>query len=171
MKPATRFPYRVALAILLAMFSCLALPWAGSQAQSTLLPQTIPGGFDLPNGWRITPAGKPIAETEDMALKMTLAPDGRAVIATHSGYNPHGLVVIDTQTHQVVQRIGLKSTWLGLAWAPDAKTLYVSGGNANGNKVQPTLAPIYEFSYSEGRLSSSPTGQLDETIALNKVYW
>src|SRR5260221_12965590 len=87
------------------------------------LPQHITGGFDLPNGWRITPAGKPIVETEDMVLKMVAAPDGRAVIATHSGYNPHGLVVIDTRTHAAVQRIGLKSTWLGLAWAPDGKTL------------------------------------------------
>jgi len=86
--------------MLLATFSCFALPWAGSEAQSTRLPQSIPGGFDLPNGWRITPAGTPIAETEDMALKMTLARDGRAVIATHSGYNPHGLVVIDTRSNQ-----------------------------------------------------------------------
>src|SRR5215469_16787678 len=117
-------------------------------AQSPHLPQSIPGGFDLPNGWRITPAGKPIADTEDMVLKMTAAPDGRAVIATHAGYNPHGLVLIDTRSHRVVQRIGLKSTWLGLAWSPDGKTLYVSGGNANANKVQPTLAPVYEFSYS-----------------------
>src|SRR5262252_3411719 len=122
------------------------------QAQSPHLPQTIPGGFDLPNGWRITPAGTPIADTEDMVLKMTLAPDGRAVIATHAGYNPHGLVVIDTRNHQVVQRIGLKSTWLGLAWSLDGRTLYVSGGNANGNKVKPTLAPIYEFTYNAGRL-------------------
>ncbi|HLJ88917.1 MAG TPA: bifunctional YncE family protein/alkaline phosphatase family protein [Candidatus Angelobacter sp.] len=143
----------------------------GATAQDASLPRPIPGGFALPNGWRITPAGKPIAETEDMVLKMTTAPDGKAVIATHAGYNPHGLVVIDTTTHQVVQRIGLKSTWLGLAWSPDGKTLYVSGGNANGNKVQPTLAPVYEFSYDNGRLSTKATGQLDETIPLNKIYW
>jgi YVTN family beta-propeller protein len=140
-------------------------------AQSNRLPRPVPGGFDLPNGWRITPAGKPIVETEDMVLKMTVAPDGRAVIATHSGYNPHGLVVIDTKTHQAIQRIGLKSTWLGLAWSADGKSLYVSGGNANGNKVKPTLAPVYEFSYANGRLSSVPVGQLDETVALDKVYW
>jgi YVTN family beta-propeller protein len=149
----------------------LGFSWLAVSAQSTHLPQPTAGGFDLPNGWRITPAGKPIADTEDMVLKMTAAPDGRAVIATHAGYNPHGLVVIDTRSHQVVQRIGLKSTWLGLAWAPDGKTLYVSGGNANGNKVKPTLAPIYEFSYSQGRLSPQPTAQLDEAIPLNKVYW
>ncbi|HEV3039962.1 MAG TPA: hypothetical protein VHA33_19500, partial [Candidatus Angelobacter sp.] len=138
---------------------------------TTQTPQPVPGGFDLPNGWRITPAGKSIVDTEDMVLKMVVAPDGRAVIATHAGYNPHGLVVIDTKTSQAIQRIPLKSTWLGLAWAPDGKTLYVSGGNANGSKVKPTLAPVYEFAYKDGRLSDQPTGQLDETIPLDKIYW
>ncbi|HLJ26867.1 MAG TPA: bifunctional YncE family protein/alkaline phosphatase family protein [Candidatus Angelobacter sp.] len=161
---------RLAVVILPAVLLLLFLP-LHTLAQSDRRPHPIPGGFDLPNGWRITPAGKPMVETEDMVLKMTVAPDGRAVIATHSGYNPHGLVVIDTRTHQVAQRIVLKSTWLGLAWAPDGKTLYVSGGNANGSKVKPTLAPVYEFQYSDGRLSAKPTGQLDETLELNKVYW
>lgn len=138
---------------------------------TTQRPQPVAEGFDLPNGWRITPAGKSIADTEDMVLKMVVAPDGRAVIATHAGYNPHGLVVIDAKSHQAIQRIGLKSTWLGLAWSPDGKTLYVSGGNANGNKVKRTLAPIYEFSYQNGRLSDQPTRQLDETIPLDKIYW
>src|SRR5258708_408143 len=139
----------------------LGLSVAQGVAQTNRLPRPVPGGFDLPNGWRITPAGKAIVATEDMVLKMTAAPDGRVVIATHAGYNPHGLVVIDTRTHQAVQRIGLKSTWLGLAWSPDGKTLYASGGNANGSKVKPTLAPVYEFSYANGRLSPAPTGQLD----------
>ncbi len=157
-----RFLLRCGVVLLLA---------AGCLGQDNRIPRPVPGGFDLPNGWRITPAGKAIAETEDMVLKLTVALDGRAIIATHSGYNPHGLVVIDAKTHQTVQRIGLKSTWLGLAWSPDGSTLYVSGGNANGSKVKPTLAPVYEFSYSNGRLSSKPTGQLDETIPLDKVYW
>ena len=140
-------------------------------SSTTQLPHSISGGFDLPNGWRITPAGKPIVQTEDMVLKMIMSPDGRVIVATHSGYNPHGLVVIDAKTHEAVQRTGLKSTWLGLAWATDGHTLYVSGGNANGTKVTPTLAPIYQFSYKDGRLSDAPTAQLDETIDLAKVYW
>src|SRR5215831_14215322 len=85
----------------------LALSSITVAAQSPHWPQPVPGGFDLPNGWRITPAGKSIADTEDMVLKLVVAPDGRAVVATHAGFNPHGLVVIDTKTHQVVQRIGL----------------------------------------------------------------
>src|SRR6516164_2150761 len=109
--------FDIAPVCVLLLMAC----WVGcfpgkASAQSNRLPQPVPGGFDLPNGWRITPAGKPIVETEDMVLKLTASPDGHAVIATHAGYNPHGLVVIDTRTHQAVQRIGLRSTWMGLAW-------------------------------------------------------
>ena len=136
------------------------------------LPQAVPGGFDLANGWHITPAGKAVG-TEDMVLKLVTAPDGRVVIASHSGYNPHGVVVIDAKTQEPVQRIGLKSTWMGMAWSRDGATLYVSGGNANSSEGAgaPSRAPIYEFSYTNGRLSANPTGRLDETIPLDKIYW
>ena len=63
--------------------------------------------------------------TEDLVLKLVTAPDGKAVIGSHSGYNPHGVVVIDTKTREVTQRIGLKTTWMGMAWSRDGKTLYV----------------------------------------------
>jgi hypothetical protein len=81
------------------------------------LPHPIPGGYDLANGWHITPAGKAVG-TEDMVLKLVTAPDGRVVIASHSGYNPHGIVVIDAKTQESVQRIGLKSTWMGMVFSP-----------------------------------------------------
>jgi len=33
-----------------------------------------------------------------------------------------------------------------------------------GKKIGPSLAPGYEFSYNDGKLSREPTGKLDETI-------
>jgi YVTN family beta-propeller protein len=132
-------------------------------------PQSIPGGYALPNGWRLTPAGKSL-ETSDMVLNATPAPDGESVIAMHAGYNPHGLVVIDTKTEQIVQRIPLKSAWFGLAWSPDGKRLFVSGGNANGNRNR-TRAPIYAFDYSNGRLSNEPSAQFEETVDTNQLFW
>lgn len=136
------------------------------------VPHAVPGEFDLANGWHITPAGKAIG-TEDMVLKLVTAPDGQVVIASHSGYNPHGIVVIDARTQEPVQRIGFKSTWMGIAWSRDGATLYVSGGNANSSEGAgaPSRAPIYEFLYANGHLSDPPTGQLDETIPLDKIYW
>ena len=134
-------------------------------------PHAIPGGFDLPNGWRITPAGKKVADLGDLVMNLTPSPDGKVIIALHSGYTAHGLTVIDTATHAVVQEVPLKSTWLGLSWAPDGKTLYVSGGNANGSKTTPTLAPVYALAYAAGRLTPEPAAQFVETLPLNEIFW
>jgi YVTN family beta-propeller protein len=135
-------------------------------------PKYIPGGFDLPNGWRITPAGKAIATIEDLVLNTIVSPDGKIIVATHSGYLPHGIDVIDVKTRKLVQQIPLKTTWLGLAWSSDGHTLYVSGGNATGAKnIAGSMAPIYEFTYKDGLLSEKPSGSLVETIDAKKVWW
>jgi YVTN family beta-propeller protein len=139
---------------------------------TTLPPSSIPGGFDLPNGWRITPAGKPIATVGDLVLDLVPSPEGRIVVASHSGYLPHGIDVFDTRTQKLTQHIDLKTTWLGMDWSADGKTLYVSGGNATGAKeIGQSAAPIYEFSYADGRLSDKPTGQFLETIDPKEVWW
>ena len=140
---------------------------------TTALPGAIPGGFDLPNGWRITPAGQRIADLNDLVLKMVVSPDGKVIVAGHSGYLPHGLTVIDAKTHKVVQEVPLKTTWLGLAWSGDGHTLYVSGGNANGEKkIEASLAPIYALDYRNGRLDPKPRAEFrDETTPLDKTWW
>src|ERR1700732_4572072 len=136
------------------------------------LPKYIPGGFDLPNGWRITPAGKTVATIEDLELHLVASPDGRIVTASHSGYLPHGIDVFDVKTQKQIQHIELKTTWLGMTWSADGHTLYVSGGNATGAKnIAQTPAPIYEFAYANGRLSEQPAGQLLETIDPKLVWW
>ena len=133
------------------------------------VPQAISGGYALPNGWRLTPVGKSIP-TEDMVLNAVAAPDGAAVIAMQAGYNPHGLVVIDTKSEDAVQRIPLKSAWYGMAWSPDGKRLYVSGGNADGDH-DPARAPIYVFDYANGRLSSEPSAKLEESVDKSGLFW
>ena len=132
-------------------------------------PQAVAGGFDLPNGWRITPTGQAIGTTGDLVLKLVAAPDGKALIANHSGYLPHGLTVIDPVTRKVVQEVKLRSSWMGMAWSSDGKTLYVSGGNADG--IIPAKAPIYAFGYADGRLTPEPVARFDETQPLNKIWW
>jgi YVTN family beta-propeller protein len=133
-------------------------------------PRAIPGGFALPNGWRITPAAKSIGSTGDLVMKISAAPDGRALVAVNSGYLPHGLTVIDPATRKIVQRVDIPSTWLGLAWSPDGKTLYVSGGNASGSKLK-ARAPVYAYRYADGRLSQAPVAQFDETVPMEQVGW
>ena len=132
------------------------------------IPHAIPGGYELPNGWRLTPLGRAIP-TEDMVLNVSVAPDHKAVVALHSGFNPHGILVVDANTEEAAQRIPLKSAWLGLAWHPNGKKVYVSGGNANGKTA--TRAPIYIFDYNNGRLSAQPSGRLEETVDTSELYW
>ncbi|MBA3440534.1 MAG: beta-propeller fold lactonase family protein [Pyrinomonadaceae bacterium] len=154
---------------LISLLACCALLLpVCSTASSQQIPRPTADGYSLPNGWRLTPIGKAIP-TEDMVLHLLPAPDGRAVIASHSGFNPHGLVVIDARTEQAVQRIPLKSTWLGMAWHPNGNLLYVSGGNADGRVS--TRAPVYVFEYKNARLSPKPVATLEETIDAAQIYW
>ncbi len=146
--------------------SLLLLHCAALNAQ---LPRALPDGYALPNGWRITPVGKAVP-TEDLLLNLSLAPDGKALIATHGGFNPHGLVVIDPAREEAVQRIPLRSAWLGLAWAPDGKRLFVSGGNA-AHARDTQVAPVYAFEYANGRLSDAPVAQWKDSAPAEKTYW
>ena len=139
---------------------------------TTQLPKHIPGGFDLPNGWRITPAGRTVDILGDLTLDASTSPDGRIVVASHSGYQPHGIVVIDTKTQKEIQSIPLKTVWLGMTWSPDGHTLFIPGGNATGAKnIAGTASPIYEFHYENGRLDEKPKTDLVETIDPKLVWW
>ena len=148
-----------------ALLCALVAVVAGAQP-----PHPIPGGYSLPNGWRITPVGDAI-HTEDLILNLTQSKDERIVVAQHGGFNPHGLLVIDTATRKATQRIGLESAWLGLAWSHDGARLYVSGGNASGPKHTSSVAPIYVFDYSSGRLSDKPSAEWRDALAASQVYW
>ena len=141
-------------------------------AATNVRPKPIPGGFALPNGWRITPAGPAVADLNDLVLKLTPSPDGRVIAAVHSGYLPHGITLLDARTHRMVQELPVKSTWLGLAWSPDGRTLYASGGNANGEKkVVATAAPVYAFRYRDGRLAETPSARFSDSSLGKEVWW
>ncbi len=131
-------------------------------------PHPLPDGYALPNGWTITPAGKSIP-AQDMVLNLSLAPDGRSFVALEGGYNEEGLLVIGAESRTPAQHIVLPTVWLGLAWHPDGKRLFVSGGNGTGTRGQP--APIRAFAYAEGRLSETSILEMNETIDPSRVYW
>ncbi len=132
------------------------------------LPGPTDDGYLLPNGWRITPFGD-VVEMPDLMLNLQPSPDGRVVVAIHCGYNDHGLVTIDAESNEAVQRIGLPTAWYGLAWSPDGTKLYVSGGN-NSSK-DGIRAPVYVFDYADGRLSDAPVRTLMGDAAPEDIYW
>jgi YVTN family beta-propeller protein len=161
-------------AALAALAGMAAAAPANHTAAHRRLPHALPGGgAELPNGWRITPAGQPVATLGDLVLKIVASPDGKVIVASHGGYLPHGLTVLDAHTHRIVQEVPLKTAWLGLSWSPDGHTLYVSGGNANGEKkIEASLAPIYALSYANGRFDPQPKAEVrDESTTTDKTWW
>ncbi|MDZ7637223.1 MAG: beta-propeller fold lactonase family protein [Bryobacterales bacterium] len=150
-------------------FFWIGLTMVVALAAAAQQPGKLQDGYALPNGWRITPTGSSVV-TEDLVLNEKVAPDGRVIVATHGGFNQHGLVVMDVQSREAVQRIPLKSAFLGLAWAPKGNRLFVSGGNATSRR-DPSRAVIYEFGYTNGRLSEKPLRSFEGDEEPDNTFW
>ncbi len=97
----------------------------------------------LPNGWKIAPAGWHV-QIGDLPLAMAESPDGRYLLVSNNGYAKPSVTVFDEERGTVVQRLVLDHAWLGMAWHPDGKRLYVSGAGNN---------TVHELSFAGGRLT------------------
>jgi len=78
----------------------------------------------LPTGERLDPTGR-----ANMPLNMIASPDGGRLLVLLSGWRDQGIQVIDIASGRVEQALPLTSSFLGLAFSPDGKTVYASGGN------------------------------------------
>ena len=84
-------------------------------------------------GYRVTPAGKQTA-LGDLPLGAVSSPDGRWLVVSNDGQGAQSLQVIDTAASKVTQTLSYpapKALFVGLAFAPDGRTLYASGGGNN----------------------------------------
>jgi YVTN family beta-propeller protein len=134
-----------ALAGLAAALSCAA-------AASAAAPVT-------PAGWRVTPAGSEIPISQgDLGLQGplggALSPDGRQLIAASSGAaRIQSADLFDLRAHRRTWFIGYDATkgqsaFYGVAWAPDGRRAWVSGG---GQGV------LHVLDVQAGRLTESAT--------------
>ena len=93
----------------------------------------------LPNGWKISPAGKHI-QIGDLPLNMTFSPDGKYLIVANGGYAKPTMRVVDLENDIVTSTLQLSDAWYGLAWNPNGKSLYASGAAAT-NVVEMAWTP------------------------------
>src|SRR5437660_2803 len=116
----------------------------GDGAPTTLRPGVLGGGVTLlPNGWKIAPAGIH-RQVGDLPLAMVESPDGRFLLITTNGYAKPTIAVFDIEHQYLRDVVALDHAWLGLAWHPDGKRLYVSGA---GNTT------VHEMTFSDGKLT------------------
>jgi YVTN family beta-propeller protein len=122
---------RLVVPILLLLLTTVAS--AAKKPVPSLSPRQVPGreGNDvlLPNGWKIAPAGRHVT-VGDLPLAMAESPDGGTLVITNNGYDKPSLTVVDLRRLTVPATVPVDDAWLGLAWHPDGKRLYASGGAA-----------------------------------------
>jgi YVTN family beta-propeller protein len=102
------------------------------------------GSVLLPNQWSLRPVGKQLA-VGDFPVNIALHPDGKFAAVLHSGWGQHEVRILDIKTGQPVSQVALAESFYGLAWSPDGRRLFVSGGGAE---------VIHVFEFKDGYLAA-----------------
>lgn len=111
-----------------------------SQVKAGISAQDPSGARRLPTGATLDPAGVSY-DLGSMPLAMVLSPEKNRVIALLNGWRQQGVQVVDRATGGILQTVSLPAVFLGIAFSPDGKSLYVSGGNQD---------VIYRFDWRAG---------------------
>jgi YVTN family beta-propeller protein len=87
----------------------------------------------LPNGWKLSPAGRslPLGELSDLPLNLQISKSGHLMAVTNNGQSTQSVQLLDPRTEKVLDEKEVRRSWYGLAFSPDEKDLYVSGGYDN----------------------------------------
>jgi YVTN family beta-propeller protein len=127
-----------ALSILSFAAACRQPAAGGDRAGDSLATGLQPR---LPTGVKLDPAF-PMATVGPMPLTMRAAPEGANVVLSLSGHRQQGLQVVNLATGAIVQELPQASAFIGLAFSPDGRTLYSSGGNQD---------VVYRYDWRGGR--------------------
>ena len=120
----------------------------GTVARLAPAPPAWPGSLGngvtlLPNGWKIQPAGRHLS-IGDLPLSMVESPDGDYLVVNNNGYAKPTLTIVDLKRGYVASKTTLDHAWLGLAWHPDGRRIYLSGAGQT---------TVNEFYWTPGKLT------------------
>jgi YVTN family beta-propeller protein len=140
---------RILLAICVTVVTVGVLRTRADWPGSTL---AVPGALTdgstlLPNGWRLSPAGKHV-KVGDLPLNVLQTPDSKYLIVTSNGLAKPSFSIVDIASWTVKNTMQLDQAWLGLVWSPDGTKLYSAGASQNN---------VQEFTYANGVITRART--------------
>ena len=97
---------------------------------ASLNAQQLPKQVVLPNGWKLSPAGKSFG-LGDLPLNIAVSSTGRLMAVTNNGQSTQTIQLIDVKAEKVIDSIVIGKSWYGLTFSNDEKYLYASGGHDN----------------------------------------
>ncbi len=98
-----------------------------------------------------------------MPLSMVLSPDGEHAALLLGGYREQGLQIVDVSTGVVTQTLRQPSAFIGVAFSPDGRSIYTSGGNGD-------VVYRYDWSGSAAKLADSLVLAIKAPRASGKRY-
>ena len=122
----------------------------------------------LPNGWKLSPAGRALP-LGDLPLNMQVSASGKLMAVTNNGQSTQSIQLIDPKNERQLDEKIVGKAWYGLAFSHDEKKLYASGGNDNC---------ILAFNIRDNKIGSADTIKLGKPwpnpicptgIAVNKA--
>ena len=131
--------YPTALSILLVCWACAPSPRPSRAIGGDTLGLEKPR---LPTGVRLDPAGTQYDLRAAMPLTMVLAPGGRSLVISSTGYRAPGLDVVDRTTGAATQSLPQAAAFLGLVFTSDGRALFASGANQD---------VVYRYSWANDR--------------------
>ena len=149
-----------------------------------VVPQGNAHGALLPNGWRITPAGRHVPLPGDMPLAMAVSPDGAYLVTVTGGYHNESVNVVSLATGALLQSLDVDKAWAGLCFDPSGRTLFVAAGEGESQKTldeataKKSESParltsfgqtVLRFGFTSGRLT--PDGDVAATDLKGKERW
>jgi DNA-binding beta-propeller fold protein YncE len=120
------------------------------RVEATVAGQDPSGVSRLATGARLDPAGTSY-DLGSMPLAMVISPEKDRIVVLLNGWKEQGIQVVERSSRRVLQTIQLPAVFLGIAFSPDGKSLYVSGGDQD---------VVYRFNWRGG------AANLEDSIVL-----